>query len=88
MSNADPAIEAAQRAWDARYMGGSFGRSVTDDGVGALAIAAAREALIPIRELDIRLSREDNHSGRFLAGMEYVLSMLGPLVYTEAELGE
>ncbi|WIC40274.1 hypothetical protein SEA_HOLLIDAY_79 [Gordonia phage Holliday] len=49
----DPAIAAAQRAWDARYVGRlvSTVESAAHDGLGALAIAAAREALAPLREL-------------------------------------
>lgn len=49
----DPAIAAAQRAWDARYVGRlvSVVESAAHDGLGALAIAAAREALAPLREL-------------------------------------
>lgn len=47
----DPAIAAAQRAWDARYVGRmvSAVESAAHDGLGALAIAAAREALAPLR---------------------------------------
>lgn len=49
----DPAVEAAQRAWTGRYSDRVV--PVTDsahhDGMGALAIAAAREALKSVREL-------------------------------------
>ncbi|WVX88133.1 hypothetical protein SEA_LITNINMCQUEEN_77 [Gordonia phage LitninMcQueen] len=49
----DPAIAAAQRAWDARYEGRMVSAvdSAAHNGVGALTIAAAREALAPLREL-------------------------------------
>ncbi|AXQ63927.1 hypothetical protein SEA_HORUS_75 [Gordonia phage Horus] len=49
----DPAIAAAQRAWDARYVGRlvSTVESAAHDGLGALAIAAAREMAAPLRKL-------------------------------------
>ncbi|WKW86357.1 hypothetical protein SEA_BUDSKI_80 [Gordonia phage Budski] len=52
----DPAIAAAQRAWDARYVGRmvSTVESAAHDGVGALAIAAAREMAAPLRKLHVR----------------------------------
>ena len=47
----DPTVEAAQRAWTERYPNGSglLASSAYQDGIGALAIAAAREALKPVR---------------------------------------
>lgn len=51
----DPAIDAAQRAWAERYPIGSASvdllKSQAKEGLGAFVIAAAREALKPIREL-------------------------------------
>jgi hypothetical protein len=49
----DPAIEAAQRAWEQRYPNGSvsLAASAYRDGLGAFVVAGAREALQPIREL-------------------------------------
>lgn len=50
---ADPAIAAAQRAWVERYDDRmvTVEDSARHDGVGSLAIAAAREALAPLRKL-------------------------------------
>ena len=52
MTARDPAVEAAQRAWSAEGWGGELELSE-----GHLAIAAAREALAPIRNLHRPLDR-------------------------------
>lgn len=49
----DPAIEAAQRAWDSPYW-----HTYTACSEGSLAVAAAREALKPIRELHRPFTRD------------------------------
>lgn len=51
LSMSYPAVEAAQRAWEERYSDRlqSVTYSAQHDGMGALAIAAAREALKPIQ---------------------------------------
>lgn len=50
----NPAVEAAQKAWLARYHGSqmeiSVEQSAGNGGVGALAVDAAREALKPIKD--------------------------------------
>ena len=53
----DPVIEAAQKAWAERYPNGSVSLSASayQDGLGVIVIAAAREALKPIRELHRRV---------------------------------
>ena len=58
---ADPAVEAAERAWDQRYGNGSLSAadSAAQDGIGHLAIAAAREALAPLRAKHQRVQRPD-----------------------------
>jgi hypothetical protein len=57
----DPAIAAAQRAWEDRYDGDTqrFKESVHIDGVGALAVTAAREALAPLRAKHHKVQRPD-----------------------------
>ncbi|WVX88622.1 hypothetical protein SEA_CHEESETOUCH_80 [Gordonia phage CheeseTouch] len=59
LMSGDPAIAAAQRAWDARYVGRlvSTVESAEHDGLGALAIAAAREMAAPVRKLHIQSTR-------------------------------
>lgn len=52
----DPAIEAAQRAWDERYRSTPdkshwiFENSLADDGIAKGFVSAAREMARPIRE--------------------------------------
>ena len=48
---ADPAIVAAQRAWDEGGQGHGFPHATEAD----LMVAAAREALAPLRELHLSL---------------------------------
>lgn len=56
----DPAVEAAEKAWHDRYRERMVPaeKSAEYGGLGALPIAAAREALKPVRELHSR------HRGR------------------------
>lgn len=56
----DPAVEAAEKAWHDRYRErmAPAEKSAEHGGLGALPIAAAREALKPVRELHSR------HRGR------------------------
>lgn len=78
---ADPAVEAAQRhvdmlayGWESRFRRENL-------------IAAAREALKPIRKRHEALTRmmpPNNHE--FAAGMSTVLDMIAPFIYTTEEL--
>ncbi|MEW2483613.1 hypothetical protein AB0876_28905 [Mycobacterium sp. NPDC049093] len=72
---ADPAIEAAQRAWEADGL---------RDGWKALAVAASREALMPIREKYQELLRF--YEGSVEVGPWRILDDLAKLIYTTEEL--
>lgn len=76
----DPAIEAAQRAWDTTA-------ELTTDlqytvNPYAVAKAAAREALRPIRELYEEQSGDSDES----AELWVFLNKLAPLIFTTEEL--
>ena len=73
MSN--PAIEAAQRATAA-----DGGFVTTHD------IAAAREALRPVRAVYERLDDYSRGPGDYRAGVAEVLRALAPLIYTTEEM--
>lgn len=84
-----PAVEAAQRAWTERYPNGSvlLASSAYQDGIGALAIAAAREALKPVQAKCEELDRLFGDSSTYVAiGVRRVLQDLAPLIYTTEEL--
>lgn len=96
MTDHDPSIEAAQRAWAERYPYSSTGltESVLEDGIGAFVVASARAALKPIRELaeELRATHlhqvvSDEARERYL-GVEYVLGKLVPLIYSSEELAQ
>ncbi|WP_157226755.1 hypothetical protein [Gordonia soli] len=69
----DPAVAAAQRAWD---------RGTEPDLGYDDMIAAAREALAPIRAVAARY--EDDYIGGF--SIDDILTELRPLIYAEEEL--
>ncbi|WP_078278562.1 hypothetical protein [Mycobacteroides franklinii] len=83
----DPAIEAAQRAWRQRHGLGGFNPSSGHDGLGAGYVAAAREALKPIRE-KIRELQTDipTDNPMFGEGVDYVIAELAPFIYSSEEL--
>lgn len=76
----DPAVEAAQRAWEgtsnATYM-----NRVT------LMRAAAREALKPVRELAEAFSEfYEGRNDTFAEGIKHVLRDIAPFIYPTEEL--
>lgn len=80
----DPSIEAAQRAWPAVACG-------FFDDEQRVMVAAAREALKPIRELHQKRSEElappyEDVMTAYDEGVKYVLDALAPLIYTTEEL--
>ena len=78
----DPAVEAAQHAWSAEGWGGELELSE-----GHLAIAAAREALNPLRELHQAFADYYRHrDDPFSAGARHVLRDFAELIYTDDEL--
>lgn len=82
MNNTDPAVTAAQRAWDSEgWPPGSMCMSE-----GSLAYAAAREALGPIRDLHKILT--EGHSDQredFSRGVMHAMQFLAELIYPEAK---
>ncbi|QHJ86412.1 hypothetical protein SEA_KUWABARA_76 [Gordonia phage Kuwabara] len=86
----DPAIAAAQRAWDARYVGRlvSAVESAAHDGLGALAIAAAREMAAPVRDVVEQLCVDlmNYPEERWPSLIRSALSELDPLLYSSSEL--
>ncbi len=76
MTNFDPAIEAARRAWDSAHF---------DDPIDGFT-AAAREALKPIRakceELDVMF---DGAATDVAAGVRLALTQIVPLIYSSKE---
>ncbi|USH45576.1 hypothetical protein SEA_PHABULOSO_81 [Gordonia phage Phabuloso] len=92
----DPAIAAAQRAWDARYVGRlvSVVESAAHDGLGALAIAAAREALAPLREVVEQARTCTPYDTRDIGeavlydSFTDFLDELSALLYSSEELGD
>lgn len=82
MNNTDPAVTAAQRAWDSE--GWPPGSMCTSE--GSLAYAAAREALAPVRAEIEAISNEyggDDNVSQFVLGL---LDRLARHVYSEEEL--
>lgn len=87
MVGRDPAVEAAQRAWTEDGWPGALELSE-----GHLAVAAAREALKPIRE-ECQQLREfaESLDGAGMsetvlgAGIRQVLDAVAPLIYTSEE---
>ncbi|WP_100525323.1 hypothetical protein [Mycobacteroides abscessus] len=81
----DPAVEAAQRAWQAEGWGdGPLAMSE-----GHLAEAAAREALRPIREWHQKQSQRlaDRYSSEALM-LKAQLAEIAPLIFTTEELNQ
>lgn len=77
MSARDPAVEAAQRAWDKNKI-----RSFH-----VQRVVAACEALAPIRELHQAFADYHRHrDDPFSAGVRHVLREFAELIYTDDEL--
>ncbi|WP_135451329.1 hypothetical protein [Mycobacterium sp. DL99] len=88
MSNHDPAIAAAQRAWAAQFPLGPTWDSDSDMGGQEFFSRAAREALKPIRaEFHcLRAKALASNDASFVAGLLLALTRLTPLLYTTEEL--
>jgi len=71
----DPAVEAAERA-----TANDGGFMTTHD------IAAAREALAPLRKHYEELDEYSHGPGDYRAGVRMVLDRIAPLIYPESEL--
>lgn len=87
----DPAIEAAQQAWAERYPNGSvsLAASAYQDGLGVIVIAAAREALKPIRaKYEYLNARFGDGNTEIAVGIRWVLEDLATLIYTTEELAQ
>jgi hypothetical protein len=96
----DPAVAAAQRAWEAVHPHGSVtlaAKAYGDDAAASIVIAAAREALKPIRELHAPhwsncinaccSGEQCKHRSRLCGGCdEYWPCATARLVYAEEEL--
>ncbi|MFV8169879.1 hypothetical protein [Mycolicibacterium peregrinum] len=84
---ADPAVEAARRAWRVQY-----GMEPLDDASYTIRsrTLAAREALKPIRERVEHLRNPNlaRMSPLWWEGVEYVLDELAPLIYITEELAQ
>lgn len=92
MTTGDPAVDAAQRAWDQRYPGGSvsLAASAYNDGLGTLALNVAREALKPLRQIH-RPSRVVTADGRRWSECMHCYESTWPcdsarLIYADSEL--
>lgn len=89
----DPAIAAAQRAWDSEGWGGP-GRPLSEGlSEGSLAEAAAREALAPLRELHRPVDSLGKTGAKVCATCRDLFGSLAvwpcssaPLLYSSSEL--
>lgn len=79
----DPAVEAAQRAWDALQRKSGWG----PEEIPQELAAAAREALKPIRELYEQMNSPLPDGFELPGGVKYLLERLAPLIFTTEELG-
>ena len=85
----DPAVEAAQRAWYARYHAShNFYTSLTHGGIADGFTHAAREALKLVREAYTRWESAfgDGQRGDTAEIVQVLLEELAPLIYTSEEL--
>lgn len=89
----DPAVEAAQRAWTARYGWDQLPRfdekCDEDEDIAAFVTAAAREMAKPIRELHAAMKSDQpgiRPTSEFAEGMRFALDEVAPLIFTSEEL--